>query len=147
MRFQSYILFSIFLIFSTSCSKEESNNNQFVNSGLVGTWNATNTSGGFAGISCVYQPGELVLTFDLDGNLTITNNVLNTTAICGGQELGVEVGDHKFGVLESNDKTYLLVNDIEHGEIEVASNEFILNQNSSSVGFGADLYFLTFAKQ
>lgn len=146
MRILSYLLISTFLICSTSCSKEESNNNQFVNSGLVGTWNATNTSGGFAGISCVYQPGELVLAFDSEGNLTITNNVVNTTATCGGQEIGVTVGNHKFGVLESNDKTYLLVDDAERGEIEVTSNEFNLNQNSGSVESGADLYFLTFAK-
>ena len=146
MRFLSYLLTITFLICSSSCSKEESNNNQFVNSGLVGTWNATSTSGGFAGVSCVYQPGELVLTFDSEGNLTITNNVVNTTATCGGQEIGVQVGSHTYGVFDSNDKKYLLVDDFERGELVISTNEFTLNQNNSSSGSGADQFFLTFAK-
>lgn len=146
MKYLSYVLFAAFLICSTSCEKEESNNNQIVNSGLVGTWNATSTSGGFAGSSCFYQTGELVLVFDSGGNLTITNNVLNTTAICGGQEIGTNVGTHQYSVLDNNDKKFLLVDEIELGEIIVGTNEFTLNQNNSSEGSNADLYFLTFAK-
>ncbi len=146
MRYLTYLILTAFVICSTSCDTDESQDDLQVNSGLVGTWNAVKTSGGIAGFSCDYQEGELVFTFDSEDNLTIINNILNTSAICGGQEIGISVEDHKYGVLDSNDKKYLLVDDNELGEIVVSSNEFTLNQNNSSNGTGADGFFLSFAK-
>ena len=132
MKYLSYLLLSTLLICITSCDKEENNNNQLNNSGLLGT--------------CIYQSGEVVLTFDSDANLTIVNNVLNTTALCGGQEIGTTTGSHSYGVLDSNDNKYLLIDGEEVGELIVTDEEFHINQNNSSEGSNADLYFLTFAK-
>ncbi len=146
MKYLSYLLLSTLLICITSCDKEENNNNQLNNSGLLGTWHMINSSGGFAGSTCIYQSGEVVLTFDSDANLTIVNNVLNTTALCGGQEIGTTTGSHSYGVLDSNDKKYLLIDGEEMGELIVTNEEFLINQNNSSEGSNADLYFLTFAK-
>lgn len=132
-------------MFVSSCDKDE-DATSFINSGLVGTWNLNNSSGGFAGISCDYQSGEVVFVFDNMDNLSITNNVINTTALCGGQEIGISLESHTYGVLTSNDKKFLLVDDQEVGELKINEDQFTLNQNSSSEGSGADLYFLTFVK-
>ena len=146
MRFLVFLLFCAFCISITGCSKEESNSDPLINGGLVGTWNTINTSGGFAGINCDYQPGEIVWVFDAEDNLTITYNVINTSALCGGQELGMVTSEYKYGILSSNDKKFLLLDDNERGEIIVSTTEFILDQNSYSGGTGADGFFMTFVK-
>lgn len=146
MKFFTYLMLSIILIFATSCGKDDAEDSVIINSGLVGTWNLINTSGGFAGINCSYQLGEIVFVFDEDDNLTITNNVINTSATCGGQEINISVQTHTYGVLNDNGKKYLLVDDQESGELMVENDRFTLDQNNSSQGSGADLFMLTFVK-
>lgn len=146
MKYLPFLMLTICAIFITSCDKDEINDNETINSGLVGTWNLESSSGGFAGISCQYQIGEVVLVFDEEDNLIVTNNVLNTSATCGGQEIGMSVEAHKYGVLTSNDKKFLLVDDAEVGELDIQGSMFTLDQNSYSEGSGADGFMTTFVK-
>ena len=146
MKYLSFFLLIICSIFVISCDKDEVMDNESINSGLVGTWNLESSSGGFAGINCQYQTGEVVLVFDEEDNLIVSNNVVNTSATCGGQEIGISIETHKYGVLTSNDKKFLLVDDAEVGEIEIQTNMFTLDQNSYSQGSGADGFISMFVK-
>ena len=127
----TFIFAAVFILIS--CDKD-TEQDPVINSGLEGSWNLFQVTGGLAGVNCIYEPGESIWTFSND-QLIIVSNITNTEPICSGTGIGDNT--QEYGVLAHNGKKFLLLDGFEAGELTISQDEFLLDQNSFSQGQGA----------
>lgn len=120
------------LIFALNgCSTDGTSEN---NDKLNGTWSLINVSGGFAGVDEDFEKGRIIWKFDAgEGILVVSSNF-------GPNDnyYGLPIGTYTYSVLEGEGQYYLQLNDKEVGEVIVAKSKFLLDQNSTTSGSGAD---------
>lgn len=115
------ILLSIFLF---SCSNDDDNSAQ--ETGLQGTWNLVNVTGGIAGIDEDIERGMVVWDFDMtSGMVTITNTIADSTF-----DTSLPSGTYSYSVSAPADDDVLIVNEVSLGIINIAGSAFTVGQSS-----------------
>ena len=144
MKNLTLLLFTFLILASTSCNTEEQSAK--LNSDLIGGWNLESISGGFIGLNCEYDLGDIVWEFKEEDVLEVTVNAMITSQLCQGNytDLGTEI--YTYSVFENNDRVYLSVDGVERGELDVNENMFFINGNNTTVGDGADGIGTSFIK-
>ena len=128
----------LILVF-TGCSTDNAHEK---NDKLGGTWSLINVSGGFAGIDEDFEKEAIVWKFDTkDGTLIVANND-GSNAINNG----LPTGTYTYSVLQEKDLFYLEVNDKEIGEIAIDKSQLVLDQNSTTMGNGADGFVMVLVR-
>tara|TARA_R110002126_G_scaffold168540_4_gene317034 strand:- start:1900 stop:2319 length:420 start_codon:yes stop_codon:yes gene_type:complete len=132
------LFFGLILVF-TGCSTDNAHEK---NDKLGGTWSLINVSGGFAGIDEDFEKEAIVWKFDTkDGTLIVANND-GSNAINNG----LPTGTYTYSVLQEKDLFYLEVNDKEIGEIAIDKSQLVLDQNSTTMGNGADGFVMVLVR-
>ena len=132
------LFFGLIFVF-TGCSTDNAHEK---NDKLGGTWSLINVSGGFAGIDEDFEKEAIVWKFDTkDGTLIVANND-GSNAINNG----LPTGTYTYSVLQEKDLFYLEVNDKEIGEIVIDKSQLVLDQNSTTMGNGADGFVMVLVR-
>ncbi|WP_157365043.1 hypothetical protein [Arenibacter algicola] len=76
-----------------------------------------------------------------DGTLIVANND-GSNAIHNG----LPTGTYTYSVLQEKDQFYLEVNDKEIGEIVIDKSQLVLDQNSTTMGNGADGFVMVLVR-
>ncbi|MCM4162119.1 MULTISPECIES: hypothetical protein [unclassified Arenibacter] len=109
---------------------------------LNGTWSLINVSGGFAGVDEDFEKGRIIWKFDAgEGTLAVSNNYGSND-----NYYGLPIGTYTYSLLEVEGQYYLQLNDKEVGEVVVARSKFLLDQNSTTSGSGADGFLLVLVR-
>lgn len=112
----------LFLCAMIGCSGDD--DAVVVPSGLEGTWNLINVTGGLIGINENFKKGEIVWVFDTTSKqVKVTNN--NGSA--GSTQDLFPTGTYTYSIVFSNDTKRLIVNDINLGTLEMTTNEFTVD--------------------
>tara|TARA_R110002072_G_scaffold89655_4_gene200785 strand:- start:1225 stop:1644 length:420 start_codon:yes stop_codon:yes gene_type:complete len=139
MKAYGLMLFLGLILVFTGCSTDNAHEK---NDKLGGTWSLINVSGGFAGIDEDFEKGAIVWKFDTkDGTLIVANND-GSNAINNG----LPTGTYTYSVLQEKDQFYLEVNDKEIGEIVIDKSQLVLDQNSTTMGNGADGFVMVLVR-
>ena len=125
------LLFASF--FLTQCDKTE------VQDDILGTWNLKSVTGGFAGVDCTYEVGDITWSFEM-GKVFIENTLVDGT-ICSAV---VSSDTIPYFLLKIGSDTYLNMGDSETGHILIEDDQLTLDQNNLSTGTGADGFVMTF---
>ena len=125
-----YLVLAFSFLFLTSCTQDDNDNNS-ENNIVNGTWSIRNVSGGIAGINEDFQEGKMVWGFNR-GKLTVTN--LETNSF----RYGLENGIYSYKIEKIKDIYFLYIDNSEFGGINLLKNGFIIDQNITSNGTGAD---------
>lgn len=105
-------------------------------------WNLINVTGGVAGVNEDYALGTIIWRFnEASGVLSVENNNTDDT-----KQDGLDSGDYTYSILDDNGDLFLVVDSDEMGHLTITANEFILNENETSQGSGADGFIYTFRK-
>ena len=135
IKFVVSILFISILL--TSCSLSSDNNYPQV---IRSDWHLRNVTGGVEGVNDDFGYSEVVWTFNEDlGTLTITNNNTDTS-----KEDGLDSGTYTYSLIEDGNNTFLVVDGSELGSITISATQFIIDENLTSSGTGADGFVYTF---
>ena len=139
MKKKILILLSILgLAIYTSCNSDDDSVQPEI---LNGTWNLINASGGIAGVNESYQNGSVTWTFDSQNStVTIENNSQATVYTLSTN------GTYSYTIVESEDKQYLHINDVEIGRYVLSTNTLIVNENEIASGSRADAFVLQFQR-
>tara|TARA_R110002111_G_scaffold6659_4_gene28301 strand:- start:1225 stop:1644 length:420 start_codon:yes stop_codon:yes gene_type:complete len=139
MKAYGLMLFLGLILVFTGCSTDNAHEK---NDKLGGTWSLINVSGGFAGIDEDFEKEAIVWKFDTkDGTLIVANND-GSNAINNG----LPTGTYTYSVLQEKDQFYLEVNDKEIGEIVIDKSQLVLDQNSTTMGNGADGFVMVLVR-
>tara|TARA_R110002033_G_scaffold40_3_gene651 strand:- start:2456 stop:2875 length:420 start_codon:yes stop_codon:yes gene_type:complete len=139
MKAYGLMLFLGLILVFTGCSTDNAHEK---NDKLGGTWSLINVSGGFAGIDEDFEKEAIVWKFDTkDGTLIVANND-GSNAINNG----LPTGTYTYSVLQEKDLFYLEVNDKEIGEIAIDKSQLVLDQNSTTMGNGADGFVMVLVR-
>jgi hypothetical protein len=139
MKAYGLMLFLGLIFVFTGCSTDNAHEK---NDKLGGTWSLINVSGGFAGIDEDFEKEAIVWKFDTkDGTLIVANND-GSNAINNG----LPTGTYTYSVLQEKDLFYLEVNDKEIGEIAIDKSQLVLDQNSTTMGNGADGFVMVLVR-
>ncbi|ASO05052.1 hypothetical protein [Arenibacter algicola] len=139
MKAYGLMLFLGLILVFTGCSTDNAHEK---NDKLGGTWSLINVSGGFAGIDEDFEKEAIVWKFDTkDGTLIVANND-GSNAINNG----LPTGTYTYSVLQEKDLFYLEVNDKEIGEIVIDKSQLVLDQNSTTMGNGADGFVMVLVR-
>ncbi|MEC3908859.1 hypothetical protein VOI54_17660 [Tamlana sp. 2201CG12-4] len=136
-----YLFIIICLITLTSCSISDDTPDNEVS---ITQWSLINVSGGLAGINTDFESGIIVWRFNnLDGTLSVLNNNDDNSL-----EDGLDSGTYNHLFIEKDEDLFLTIDGIEYGLVTISEDTetFILNQNITSTGSGADLFIYTFEK-
>jgi hypothetical protein len=128
------------LIFALNgCSTDGTPEN---NDKLNGTWSLINVSGGFAGVDEDIEKGEIVWKFNAgEETLVVSDNYGSND-----HYYGLPIGTYTYSVLEGEGQYYLQLNDKEVGQVIVAKSKFLLDQNSTTSGSGADGFVMVLVR-
>ena len=139
MKFKFLIV--VFCVSIWSCTVDNNNGSQ---TNYKVEWHLTAVSGGLSGVNETFNMGSVIWTFnEFTGVLTVVNNNEDTT-----KEDSYDSGSYPYSIENLNSKLFLSVDDIEIGEVTFPSQtQFIIDQNSTSQGSGADGYVYKFTKK
>jgi len=105
-------------------------------------WNLINVTGGVAGVNEDYALGTIIWRFnEASGVLSVENNNTDDT-----KQDGLDSGNYSYSILDDNGNMFLVVDSNEIGRLTITANEFVLNENETSQGSGADGFIYTFRK-
>ena len=103
-------------------------------------WHLINVTGGIAGVDWEFNVNTIVWDFDADaGTLTVENNNTDDNI-----EDGLDSGIYEYYEISTDNVTYLVVDDIELGSLEIVNNQLKINQNEMTTGTVSDGYIYTF---
>ncbi|WP_142783187.1 hypothetical protein [Changchengzhania lutea] len=106
-------------------------------------WHLTNVSGGISGVDEDYAVETIIWSFD-DATLKLTVNNNNQD---DSLEDGLDSDTYDFSILETDGKSYLLIDGNELGELIFSQTGMIIDGNKLSTGVGADGFIYTFQLQ
>jgi hypothetical protein len=105
-------------------------------------WNLVNVTGGINGINENFDLGTIIWRFnEASGILTVENNNTDDT-----KQDALDSGDYPYSVIDINGDLFLVVDNTEIGLLTITATEFVLNENETSQGSGADGYIYKFRK-
>lgn len=142
MKNLQIFLFAFLIILSASCNQEEKNDS---NNQILGLWHLESYGGGFIGLNCTYERGEVIWNFNDQDQLEQTSNPVNMKPECGNNSEPNSTSA-LYKIQEHNRREYLFIKGIELGELKVDENTFSINGNNTLQGDGADGFGWIFKK-
>ena len=133
-------IFTVMLLLATiiSCSVDNKNDTQVIKT----EWHLKNVSGGIQGIDYDFDYNIVVWEFnEVQGTVTIENNNMDETV-----EDGLDSGTYTYEIKDGTDFTFITIDNIELGNINILENELNIDTNLTSNGMGSDGYVYTFRK-
>ncbi|MFV9550559.1 hypothetical protein [Algibacter sp. PT7-4] len=137
MKKNILIILSCILIM-TSCSLNDNDN--ATPQEIKYLWHLVKVTGGIAGVNEQFETNVITWSFNNETETLVVNNKNTDDSI----EDSLDSGTYSFSVLEENNTTYLIIDDIELGSFEVSGNILTINQNNTSTGNGTDGFIYTF---
>lgn len=122
----------------TSCSLNDNDN--ATPQEIKYLWHLVKVTGGIAGVNEQFETNVITWSFNNETETLVVNNKNTDDSI----EDSLDSGTYSFSVLEENNTTYLIIDDIELGSFEVSGNILTINQNNTSTGNGTDGFIYTF---
>ncbi|WP_159090879.1 hypothetical protein [Aquimarina aquimarini] len=122
-----YLVSLIFLLVVMGCSDDDDTvvDPNPDSSGLQGTWNLSNVTGGFIGVNEDFEKGIIVWVFDESNKkVEITNNDMTSSST--GDLL--PTGIYSYSIIEVHGNKELLINDRNLGNFEITANEFSIDE-------------------
>ncbi|WP_128755174.1 hypothetical protein [Aquimarina sediminis] len=118
-----HFVYIVFIFMIISCSGDDDAPNADNSSGLSGTWNLTNVSGGFMGVDADFDKGVIVWVFD-EVNKQV--KVVNTNS--SNVEDILPTGTYPYSTTITDGIKELLVNNRNLGNLEVTTNELVIDE-------------------
>ena len=135
------LLFVIGFGFLTSCNNDDDNSTQVKT--ISGTWNLKNVSGGLQSVNVDYSRGDVKWSFNQTNNtLIVENNVTTEPKVIYA---GFDSGTYNYEIQQGPNNQILFIDEIESGGI-ILTDFFILNQNITMSGSGADGFVFKFER-
>jgi hypothetical protein len=105
-------------------------------------WSLINVSGGFSGVNKQFELETIIWHFNEETSSLTVINANEDESI----EDGLNSGIYTFYVLNTNDKSFLIVDNNEFGNLVIDTESLTINQNITSEGDGADRYLYEFQR-
>ncbi len=94
-------------------------------SGIMGTWNLSNVSGGFVGIDHDFENGTIVWEFDeVNKKVVIVNNNTDDAV-----EDILPSGTYDYSIISVNGNQEFIINGVNKGTIEIVNTQFTISEN------------------
>ncbi len=106
---------------------------------IEGLWNVDTISGRIAGITENFNEGDIIWNFE-QATRTLTIDVAD------GIEPPLVPGMFTYDILQSDGRSFLLINDLEQGQLLLSGSNLEIDQSSMSEGQFTDAFQINFSR-
>ena len=134
MKTKVYLLCIISIGVLVSCNNDDTSSDS---ESILGTWNFVNVRGGFNPINVDYNLGDVIWTFEQNGDLSVENNIMTT----GPEQIysQFETGVYSYATEINSGTQYLYVENSQIGSFIIDGNTLLIDDGFNSDGFITEL--------